>query len=61
MTGLYFTLISLLSNSSFSYSTATMPAPKLVKLDFHEKLIQSGRKENNEAVLKRLKVSHSQS
>jgi hypothetical protein len=34
-----------------------MPAPSLVKLDFQEKLIQSGRKENTEAVLKRIKVS----
>jgi hypothetical protein len=34
-----------------------MPAPTLVKLDFQEKLIQSGRKENTEAVLKRIKVS----
>jgi len=35
-----------------------MPAPSLVKLDFQEKLIQSGRKENTEAVLKRIKVSY---
>jgi len=34
-----------------------MPASSLVKLDFPEKLIQSGRKENTEAVLKRIKVS----
>jgi hypothetical protein len=34
-----------------------MPAPSLVKLDFQEKLIQSGRKENTEALLKRIKVS----
>ena len=34
-----------------------MPAPSLVKLDFQEKVIQSGRKENTEAVLKRIKVS----
>jgi len=35
----------------------TMPAPSLVKLDFQEKLIQPGKKENTEAVLKRIKVS----
>jgi hypothetical protein len=35
----------------------TMPAPSLVKLDFQEKLIQSGKKENTEALLKRIKVS----
>ena len=34
-----------------------MPGPSLVKLDFQEKLIQSGKKENTEAVLKRIKVS----
>jgi hypothetical protein len=34
-----------------------MPAPSLVKLDFQEKLIQSGKKENTEALLKRIKVS----
>jgi hypothetical protein len=33
-----------------------MPAQKLAKLDFPEKLIQSGKKENTEAVLKRIKV-----
>jgi hypothetical protein len=34
-----------------------MPTPtRLVKLDFTEKLIQSGKKENTEAVLKRIKV-----
>lgn len=33
-----------------------MPVPSLAKLDFTEKLIQSGRKENTEAVLKRIKV-----
>jgi hypothetical protein len=34
-----------------------MPTPtRLVKLDFGEKLIQSGKKENTEAVLKRIKV-----
>jgi hypothetical protein len=36
-----------------------MPAPRLAKLDFQEKLIQSGKKENTEAVLKRIKVSTS--
>jgi len=30
---------------------------RLEKLDFPEKLIQSGKKENTEAVLKRIKVS----
>jgi hypothetical protein len=34
-----------------------MPVPSLVKLDFQEKLIQSGKKENTEALLKRIKVS----
>jgi hypothetical protein len=33
-----------------------MPAQTVQKLDFREKLIQSGKKENTDALLKRLKV-----
>jgi hypothetical protein len=32
------------------------PRPSLRKLDFSEKLIQSGKKETTDALLKRLKV-----
>jgi hypothetical protein len=48
--------VSSLHHSLLLY-IITMPAPSLVKLDFQEKLIQSGRKENTEALLKRIKVS----
>jgi hypothetical protein len=52
LTGLDFS-----STFSPSYNIKdTMPAQKLAKLDFPEKLIQSGKKENTEAVLKRIKV-----
>jgi hypothetical protein len=52
LTGLDFS-----STFSPSYNNNdTMPAQKLAKLDFPEKLIQSGKKENTEAVLKRIKV-----
>jgi hypothetical protein len=36
-----------------------MPAQTVQKLDFREKLIQSGKKENTDALLKRLKVGSS--
>jgi hypothetical protein len=35
------------------------PRPSLKKLDFSEKLIQRGKKETTDALLKRLKVSAS--